>query len=182
MLKKLGNFKLFLLSNSLLAFAGGIFAPFWFIFLQNFGGGIEQFGFSIGLMALAQAVTSYYSGKHSDKLGRKIFFIIGGFAVALVTFAYTLINSLMQLYVLQILFGISGSVYTTMERVFLGDITKKTTRGKDIGKYNAVTGVIGAITMMFMGFVIGGSGFKIIFYLAAFLTFISTLVLFYIKE
>src|SRR3989338_6337650 len=104
--EKLGNYRVFLLSNSALSFALGLFTPFWIIFLQDFGGSIQQFGFSIGLMVLAQSVTSYLVGKYSDKLGRKIFLIIGGFVLAAVTLAYTLITSMAQLYFLQIVNGI----------------------------------------------------------------------------
>src|SRR3989338_5295527 len=110
MLQKLGNYRLFLLSNSSLAFALGLFMPFWIVFLQDFGGSIEQFGFSIGLMMLAQSITSYFVGRYSDKFGRKVFLIIGGFILSGIVFAYTLITSLVHLYVLQIINGITSSM------------------------------------------------------------------------
>ncbi len=78
-LRKLGNYWIFLISNSMLSFAFGLFTPFWLIFVNDFGGSIEQFGFSIGLMVLAASITSYFVGKHSDKLGRMPFLIIAGF-------------------------------------------------------------------------------------------------------
>jgi MFS family permease len=156
--------------------------PFWIIFLQDFGGSIEQFGFAIGLMMLAQSVTSYYVGKYSDKLGRKIFLIIGGFILAGVVFAYTLITSLLQLYILQIINGITSSMQATMETTFLGDITKKIKRGADIGRFHAIVGIMAAVSMMAGGFVVGRLGFKIIFYITAAIIFVSTFMLFYIKE
>lgn len=181
MLTKLGNYKLFLFSNSILALAMGIFAPFWIIFIQNFGS-IEQFGFAVGLTVLAQSITSYFFGKHSDRLGRKIFLIAGGLVISVVIIAYTLIDSLTQLYILQIIYGIAASSYSTMETVFLGDVTKKSRRGADIGKYQAIIGIIAALAIMSGGFLVGRAGFKIIFYVTAALIFISTLLLLYIKE
>ncbi len=180
--KKLGNYKIFLLSNSSLGFAMGLFFPFWIIFLQNFGGGIEQFGFAIGLMSFASAATAYFAGKYSDKLGRKIFLIIGGFILACVVVTYTLITSLTHLYILQIIMGITSSMQMTMETTFLGDVTKKVSRGLNIGKYHAITGIAAAIAMMGSGFVVGQAGFEIIFYIVALMIFVSTLALFYIKE
>ena len=180
--KRLGNYKIFLFSNSVLAFALGLFTPFWIIFLQDFGGSIEQFGFAIGLMVLAQSITSYFAGKYSDKLGRKIFLIIGGFILTGVVFSYTLITSLIQLYILQIVNGVTNSMQMTMESAFLGDITKKVSRGIDIGKYHAIVGIMAAIAMMGSGFIAGQMGFKIIFYIASMVIFASTLLLFYIKE
>lgn len=180
--KRLGNYKIFLFSNSILAFALGLFTPFWIIFLQDFGGSVEQFGFAIGLMVFAQSITSYFAGKYSDKLGRKIFLIIGGFILSAVVFGYTLITALIHLYILQIINGITNSMQMTMETTFLGDITKKISRGVNIGKYHAIVGVMAAIAMMGGGFIVGQWGFKIIFYITSLVIFVSTLILFYIKE
>lgn len=181
-LEKFGNYRIFLLSNSALFFALGLFTPFWIVFLQDFGGSIQQFGFSIGLMVLAQSVTSYLAGKYSDKLGRKIFLITGGFMLAAVTLGYTLITSMVQLYFLQVMNGITGAMQATMETTFLGDITKKVSRGADIGKYHAIVGIMAALAMMGGGYIVGQSGYKVIFYVTAAIILISTLLLFLIKE
>lgn len=182
LLKKLGNYRIFLFSNSALAFAIGLFVPFWIIFIRDFGGNVEQFGFAIGLMSLAYSITSYFAGKYSDKLGRKIFLIIGGFGLSGVILGYTLITSLFQLYILQIINGVVNSMHRTMETTFLGDMTKKPSRGLNIGKYDAIVGVMAAVAIMSGGFIAGKLGFKIIFYITSGVIFISTLMLFYIKE
>lgn len=176
------NYRIFLLSNSVLGFAIGLFTPFWIIFIQDFGGGIEQFGFAIGLMVLAQSVTSYYSGKYSDKLGRKIFLLGGGFSLAIVIFAYTLITNLIELYILQVLNGVTNAMIFTMETTFLGDVTKKLSRGLNVGRYHAVVGVMAAIAMMGGGFLVGGFGFEIVFYIVSAVIFVATLLLLKIKE
>ena len=156
--------------------------PFYIIFLQGFGGSIEQFGFAIGLMILAQSITSYFAGKYSDKLGRKIFLIVGGFILTGVVLAYTLINSLLMLYILQVVNGVTTSLQMTMETVFLGDVTKKAKRGAKIGRYHAIIGIVTAIAMMAGGLVVGQLGFKAIFYIASGIIFVSTLLLLYLKE
>ncbi len=182
-LSKLGNYNIFLASNSLLALATGLLGPFYIVFVQNFAGGnMGQFGFSVGLAAFAYSVAAYYVGKYSDKLGRKIFLILGGFSVSGVILAYTLITSAFQLYLLQIINGLVSSMQGTMETAFLADITKKASRGADIGKYHALVGVIASITMMASGFIVGSMGFKVIFYITAAIVFVSTIALFYIKE
>ncbi len=179
-INKLGNYKIFLFSNSMLAFAIGLFTPFWIIFLQKFGGGVEQFGIAIGIMVFAQSITSYFVGKYSDKLGRKVFLIAGGFILAAVVFSYTIIQTLVELYILQVLNGVTNAMQMTMETAFLGDVTKKTTRGLNIGKYHAIVGAIAGLTIMGSGYIVGGLGFNIIFYAVAIIIFISTLFLFFI--
>ncbi len=64
----------------------------------------------------------------------------------------------------------------------MGDITEKATRGHHIGKYYAITGVLGALAMMISGIMVGQFGFKAIFYLTAIATAIITTFLFKIKE
>ena len=180
---KWGNYRIFLFSNSILGLAMGLFMPFWMVFIQDFGGGsLEQFGFAIGLMTLAQSITSYFAGRHSDKWGRKIFLIVGGFVLTGVTLAYTLITSMVQLYLLQVINGITNSLQMTMETAFLGDTTKKGKRGTDIGKYHALVGIMAGIAMMLGGFLAGRLGFRIIFYIVAGIIFISTVLLFNIQE
>ncbi len=179
---KLENYNIFLLSNSLLYFSWGLFQPFWIIFVQKIGGSIEQLGFAIGLTVFAQSSVSYFVGKHSDKFGRKMFLIISGFAMSGVIVAYTLITSLIQLYILQILYGIVGAMQATMETTFLSDVTRKISRGTEIGKYQALVGIMAGIAMIGGGFLVGSYGFKIMFYIVALLVFTYTLMLFYVKE
>jgi len=180
--KKERNYKIFLFSNSVLGLAFGLFSPFWAIFLRDFGGSIESYGFAIGLMALAQAVTSYFVGKYSDKIGRKPFLIIAGFFLSAAIFCYAIINSLIQLYILQIINGIASATQMTMETSFLGDVTKKASRGVNVGKYHAIVGAIAAIAVIVGGYIVGWLGFKIIFYITSILVFISTIILLRIKN
>ncbi|MBI2053109.1 MAG: MFS transporter [Candidatus Ryanbacteria bacterium] len=176
------NYRILLLANSLMSFAIGLFIPYWLIFIKNFGNSIESFGFAIGLMMLSQSATSYFVGGYSDKLGRKIFAIIAGFIFAGIAIAYTFITSLLQLYVLQILNGVTEAVQNTMITAMLGDFTDKASRGARVGRYQAITGVLTALTMMGGGFIVGQLGVKIIFYITAGLYVVATVIIFYINE
>jgi|TARA_Y100000310_G_scaffold162223_1_gene162191 MFS family permease len=176
------NYRILLYSNSIVAFSMGLFMPFYVVFIQDFGGSIESFGFAFGLMILAQSSTSYFAGKYSDKFGRKIFLIVPGFLITILIILYTLITSLIQLYILQIILGISSAIQQTMETTMLGDVTEKVSRGANIGKYHAIIGVAAAIAMMGGGYVVGQLGIEIIFYIVAAFSLISTILLFYIKE
>ncbi|MBR9690339.1 MFS transporter [Candidatus Woesearchaeota archaeon] len=180
--QNLFNYKILLFSNSTLSFALGLFTPFWIIFIQDFGKSIESFGFSIGLMVLSSSLATYFAGKYSDKIGRKIFLLLSGFLMTGIIIAYTLINSLIQLYILQVINGLVQAVQMTMETTMLGDYTEKVSRGSNIGKYHAITGALAGIAMMGGGFIIGELGIKTIFYIVASLIFVSTIFIFYIKD
>ena len=179
---RINNYRLFLAYSSILALAIGLFMPFYIVFIQGFGKSIENFGFAIGLMALAEAITAYFIGKHSDALGRKIFIIVAGYATGTMLIVYTLITTQTQLYILQIINGIFQATEGTMVNTVLADVTVKQSRGADVGRYRAITGVMGALAMMGGGYVAGALGIKVIFYIGAVLYYIGTTTLIFIKE
>lgn len=176
------NFKVFVASNSIGFFASGLLGPFFVLFVQHIGGSIENLGYATGILLLVQSITSYFVGKHSDKIGRKPFLIANGYFSSILLVLYTFVSSLYQLFILQIISGISNALWVTTEKSFLGDITRKSTRGADIGKYTAIVGIFAAIAIMLGGILVGKFGFSLIFYIAAAVVAFSTSMLFWIKE
>lgn len=176
------NLRIFTLSVSLMALAFGLFGPFYLIFINNIGGSIENFGIAVGLVVLSGAFTSLVAGKYSDSIGRKPLLIIGGYASAIIVFLYTVINSIWQLYLLQIFSGLIISIFKTSESAYLADITEKQKRGADIGKYDAYVGFAEAIAIFLGGFLAGKFGFEIIFYVVSIIFLISTTIMFKLRE
>lgn len=175
------NYRIFITSNSFMSFAFGLLRPFYVIFIEKLGG-IEILGLGMGIMMIFYSLSGYFAGKYSDIFGRKNFLVGSGVILSIVIFSYTLISSVLQLIILQIIDGIAGSVYQTMEMSFLGDITKRESRGKYIGLYHTLLGMASGIAMIIAGFIVAKIGLKIIFYLTASLTFVSSLILLGIKE
>ena len=177
-----GSLRIFTFSTSLMSFAFGLFGPFYLIFINKIGGSIENFGIAVGLVVLAGALTSFLAGKYSDKFGRKPFLIIGGYASAIIVFLYTIIGSVWELYVLQALSGLVSSLFETSESAFLGDNTKKSDRGLNVGKYNTFVGIAEAFAIFLGGFLAGSFGFEIVFYIVSVIFLISTTFMFRLKE
>ncbi len=165
-----------------MALAFGLFGPFYLIFINEIGGSLENFGVAVGLLVLSGALSSLITGKYSDGFGRKPFLIIGGYASAIIVFLYTVIGSLWQLYLIQILSGIVASFFETSESSFLGDITEKENRGAEIGKYDAVIGIAEAFAIFTGGFLAGRFGFAIVFYTVSIIFIVSTTIMFKLKE
>lgn len=176
------NLRIFTLSNSLMAFAFGLFGPFSFLFIDTVGSTIENFGIAAGLLVLSSALVSFIAGKYSDKFGRKVFLTIGGYSSALIVFLYTTIGAVWQLYLLQIFSGLSIALFETSESSFLGDMTDKHTRGTKIGVYGATVGIAEAVAILSGGFLAGRFGFEIVFYIVSLIFIVSTTLLFKLRE
>jgi len=181
-MKKAENFKIFLFSSSLGYFASGLIGPFYVLYINKLGGSIENFGIAYGLLIFIQSLASYFTGKYSDKLGRKVFLIVSNLASAIVFLLYLFVSTLWQLFILQILNGLNTAMWFVAETAFLADITKKKTRGLILGKYRTIVGLLTGFAMISGGLIVGKFGFELIFYIYSFITALSTLPLFLIKE
>lgn len=176
------NYRLYLVASVITSFAGGIFGPFYILFIRQKGGGIESFGIAMGLLLLFQSLMSYFAGRYSDKLGRKPLFLFEGYLSVFVVLLYLFIGSAWQLYVLQIINGLLAGIHGTAEVSFLGDITELGSRGRNIGKFHTITGIVAALAMMAGGYLVVISGIKIIFILMAVASFLSTTILLFVRE
>lgn len=175
------NLKIFYISSVIFDFALGFFGPFWFLFLSDFGGGIEQFGYAVALMTIASAVTSLYAGRYSDKFGRKKMILLSTIALAGIVFAYTLVESIWSLYVLQVLYGVAMSVQGTNEASLIGDLTEEDTRGTNIGKLHFYTQMAAAVAMITAGVIGAHFGLHVVFYITALLMLFSAVMVLKLK-
>ena len=126
-------YRLFVSASIIFDFALGFFGPFWFLYASKFSGGIEEFSYGLFFMMLASSVTAYFSGRISDKFGMRTVLIISGIGLACTMFGYTIIESLVAFYILQTLYGILLSAYSTAEMAYIADVTDELSRGKDVG-------------------------------------------------
>jgi len=176
------NYRLMLASNGIAVFAFQLIGPFFVIFLNDIGGGIENLGLLFGAGLLASAIATYFIGKASDKFGRKPFLILSSFGAGITTILYLYVQNLPQLYTLQIFSGIVGAMWGISEGTFMSDITHKKTRGKSFGFYEMFLGIIGAVGLMIGGFVIGKFGFEIIFWFVGIMSILSGIIFLWIRE
>ncbi len=179
---KLNNLNIFTIFSAISQFTGGLIGPFYVLYIQKIGGSIENLGISFGILVIFQSLFSYWGGKYSDKLGRKPLLIITSFVTSILFVVYLFVQNVTQLYILQAVFGIVGAVYGTVSTAFLADITHRSKRGVQMGKYNTITGLFAGVALLISGFIVGKFGFEIVFYIVAFIGIVSTVLLFLIKE
>jgi MFS family permease len=168
--------------NSVWGVVMGLIGPFYILYIKDVAGGMDQLGIAYATMIFTQAIASYSMGKFSDRHGRKRFMIVSAYADAVILFLFTLITSPAQLFVLQAGLGITNAVAGTTRQALLGDLTAKTNRGLEIGRFNAIVGVFSAVGIAGGGVFAKFYGIKPIFSLAAVSVALSTTLLFFVRE
>ncbi len=176
------NLFFFTTLSTIWAIIFGLIGPFYVIHVERISGGMEKLGISFGIMIFFQSLASYIAGRCSDKLGRKPFLFLIAYVDAIIFFLYTVIKGTWQLYMLQGFFGISNGVSQTISTSLLGDITTREKRGRAVGIFYAIVGIASSLGLMLSGYAVRLYGLKTISYVASFVLFFSTLLLFGIKE
>lgn len=160
----------------------GFIGPFYVVYVEKMSGGMEKLGMAFAIMVFLQSLTTYLAGHYSDKLGRKPFLLITTYMDAVVLVLYTLITETHHLYILQAILGITNGVHGTIKTTLLGDLTVREKRGSIVGKFNAIVSFASAIGLALSGYLVKYYGIEFLFYLAAAIVFLSTFLLFLIKE
>lgn len=176
------NLRILTAVNSVWSTVMGLIGPFYVLYIKDIAGGLDQLGIAYAILIFTQAVASYYLGRFSDKHGRKALIIASAYCDALILFLFTIISSPLQLFILQAALGITNAVDGIGKQALLGDLTEKTTRGLEIGKFNAIVGVFSAAGILAGGILAKSYGIKPIFYIASASVAISATLLFSIKE
>ncbi|MBS4220356.1 MFS transporter [Bacillus sp. FJAT-49711] len=160
-------------SQSISILGSSLVFPFYLIFIKEVGGGFLQYGISYGLFTISSSLVHIAVGKWSDRLGRRLFLLIGSWGMAILLLFFPLVTDVWQVYVLQIVLGIIGATQKTSEKAMLADFTDRSNRGFAIGKYHFWTSIFTGIAVMFGGFIIDLFTLDIIFYISSLILFIS---------
>jgi MFS family permease len=150
--------------------------------VEKLSGGMEKLGIAFSILVLIQAITTYFAGRFSDRLGRKPFLFLTAYTDATILFFYTVIRETYQLYLLQAMLGVTNGIAGTIGTSLLGDLTVKEKRGRAVGKFNAIVSLFAATGLALGGFLVKIYGLKSLFYLASVCVALSTILLFFIKE
>jgi DHA1 family multidrug resistance protein-like MFS transporter len=178
----LKSLRIFTLTSSIWGIVYGLIGPFYTIYVAKLAGGMEKLGFAFSILIFVQAITSYFVGRFSDKLGRKPFLFITAYMDAAILLAFTVISETYQIYILQALLGVTNAVGTTIRESLLADMTRKENRGLEIGKFNALVSVFSAAGLALGGYMTKFYGLKAIFYFASAVIVCSTVLVLFIHD
>ena len=155
----------------------GLLGPFYILYVEQLSGGVEYFGLAFAITVIFCSASSYLIGHLSDRFGRKLFLYLLTYTGAIILVLYTLIDSTIELFILQAAVGIITGASNTIETTILGDITTKDDRGKSVGKFDATIAIAAAGGLILSGFAVKLYGIDVLFYVAAIVMILSTIII-----
>ena len=171
--------RILLVTNATILTASAMFGPIYALFVEEIGGSLLDASYAFGLYALTAGTITFISGKYCDKIRENELIIVLGYVIVGIGFlSYTLVNTVISLFIVQILIGFGEAIYSpAFDAVYSKHLDCKK-RGRGWGMWEAMN----YFTMAF-GAVIGGTavyyfGFNSIFVVMSLMSFASAIYIF----
>lgn len=144
--------------------------------------GENQKGLIITLFTISAGVSRPFSGKLSDKIGRKKVIYFGTFFAILICMLYPLASSLWLFLLLRFLHGFSAGFSPTGSTALLTDILDEKQRGRAMGIWGTFISLGIGVGQAVGSWICKEFGFDFLFYSASICTVISLLLVKNINE
>ncbi len=166
--------KILLLSQALFFLAGGLFGPIYAIFVQEIGGDLMTAGIAYSIFAISAGVLIYLISRWEDHVKHQEKLVIFGFALSALGFlGYLFVQRPLDLFIVQIIFGIGEAINTP---AYDGLYSKHLDKGKfasEWGLYDSMQRIMVGIAAVVGGFLANAYGFSVLFVLMALLSVIG---------
>ena len=161
----------------------GIIAPILPTYAQNFGANGFWLGFIFAGSSITGAILMPFTGRFSDKHGRKLILAAGLLGLAITSFAYIWAHSIASLLAVRFIQGAASAMVSPISQAYIGDITPPGQEGKWMGLFNA-TFIVGFGSGPLLGGVVSQFwGMNTAFYIMGGLNIVSMLsVLIFLPE
>jgi len=157
----------------------GMIIPILPFLVEEFGGNGLAMGLLMAIFSLMQFLFSPIWGGLSDRFGRKPILLLGALGNGLTMIGFGLATNLWTLYLFRALGGILSSATMPTAMAFIGDSTEEHERGGGMGIVGAAMGV-GMVLGPGIGGMLGGKSFHIPFFLAAGLSILAALLIWFL--
>jgi MFS transporter, DHA1 family, multidrug resistance protein len=115
----------------------GIIAPILPVYAETLGANGFWLGFIFAGSSITGALLMPFTGRFSDKHGRKLILAVGMLGLAVTSFAYAWANSIGSLLAVRFVQGAASAMVSPISQAYIGDITPPGQEGKWMGIFNA---------------------------------------------
>ncbi len=152
--------------NAMLVFVVGLIGPFYAIYVQKIGGGISFAGFSWGLFSIVTGILTLLFSRWGLKVKEQELLIALGYILrAAVFLSYAFMDSMAELILTQILWGVAVALGTP---AFDATYTAHTTAGEcmfEWGNWEGIAAIASGVAAIAGGFMIQFFGFQPLFFI-----------------
>jgi MFS transporter, DHA1 family, multidrug resistance protein len=153
----------------------GIIAPILPHYAETLGANGFWLGFIFAGPSITGAILMPFTGRFSDRHGRKLILAVGLLGLAVTSFAYVWANSIGSLLAVRFVQGAASAMVSPISQAYIGDITPPGQEGKWMGIFNA-TFIVGFGSGPLLGGVVAQFwGINSAFYIMGTLNLISFL-------
>lgn len=175
--------RILLFTNFLILVSGAMLGPIYALFVEEIGGNLLDASITGGLFALAAGIVSLFSGRLTDKTKNpKKIVIIGYLLIAGGFFSYSIVNSILCLFAIQLIIGAGEALYSPAFDALYSKHLVKTKRGREWGAWESMNYFSIAIGAIVGGLVVNAFGFKSVFYIMGTISLISAIFLLFTKN
>ncbi len=162
--------------NTIFTFVVGVFAPFYAIFVQNIGGDIAFAGASWALFTIVSGVLMLLFIKWELRvLEQELLLAFGYLLRAGVFISYAFMESISQLLLTQVLWGIAAAIgVPAFASLYSAHISRESSIGQ-WGGLEGVSAIASGLAALAGGFIIEAFGFQIVFFIMAGISFFLAL-------
>ena len=115
----------------------GIIAPILPTYAQTLGANGFWLGFIFAGSSITGALLMPFTGRFSDKHGRKLILALGLVGLAVTSFAYNWAHGIGSLLAVRFIQGAASAMVSPISQAYIGDITPPGQEGKWMGIFNA---------------------------------------------
>jgi MFS family permease len=150
-------------------------------YLESLGGG-EYKGLIISLFTVTALLSRPFSGKLTDTIGRIPVMIFGASIGVIAAVLYPILATVSGFFVLRLFHGLSTGFKPTATSAFVSDVVGSKERGEAMGVLGVFTSSGMALGPMIGAYANQYVGINGVFYISAFMSFLSVAVIFGMKE
>lgn len=180
-MKRLFNkaIRILLVTNGLILIAGAMLGPIYALFVEKIGGDLLDASYAFGVFALAAGITTFVSGRYSDRMKENELIVVLGYGImGMGFFGYTLVNSIWSLLVIQIIIGLGEAIYVPAFDALYSKHLDSHKSGREWGVWEAINYFAIAFGAVAGGLLVTFFGFNTIFVTMGLLCFASAIYIF----
>lgn len=166
--------KILLRSSNIWYLGEGLFGPLFAIFAERIGGDILDITWAWGFYLLTTGLLQIFFGKISDKISKKKLMVIGYAMNAMFTFSYLMVDSTLDLLLVQIGLGFASAMATPTWDALYDKYSSKTKRGTLWGLASGQADLVLGLATLLGGFIVVNTSFSFLFILMGSIQIIST--------